>query len=91
MAALFLFSFMILLASTPVFQDFIGNSRKSFAIPGSHWQIGSFSRAYLDIMNKPRPLFKIILASTPVFQAWFQDVIGNSRKSLAKLAAFQER
>jgi len=34
MAALFLFSFMILLASTPVLQDVIGNFRKSLA----NWQ-----------------------------------------------------
>ena len=73
MAALFLFSF-IFLASTPVFQDVIGNSRKSLA----NWQLFKSVVGY-NKRATPFVLFMIILASTPVFQ----DVIGNSRKSLA--------
>ena len=74
MAALFLFSFMILLASTPVLQDVIGNSRKSLA----NWQLFKSVVGY-NKRATPFVLFLIILASTHVFQ----DVIGNSRKSLA--------
>jgi hypothetical protein len=71
---------MTILASTPVFQDVIGNSRKSLAIPGGYWQLFKSVFGYNDFI-----LFIIILASTPVFQ----DVIGIiSRKSLA---AFPER
>ena len=70
------FVFMIILASTPVLQDEIGNSRKSLA----NWQLFKSVVGY-NKRATPFVLFMIILASTPVFQ----DVIGNFRKSLAFL------
>ena len=72
MAALFLFS-LFLWSSWPVHLC----SRMRLAIPGSHWQIGSFSRAWLDIIKEPRPLF-CLWSSWPVHLC--------SRMSLAKFS-----